>query len=106
MVPFEILAALGLATLFGHIDLNRESVAMRSDRSYLLRTGIEVFVFVAFGLMLTFSTLPSSMLLLSLFVIALVELFFPTIEEWSDATFSVIIFLALEQVARAVYVLA
>jgi len=106
MVPFEILAALGLATLFGHIDLNRESVAMRSDRSYLLRTGIEIFVFVAFGLMLTFSTLPSSMLLLSLFVIALVELFFPTIEEWSDATFSVIIFLALEQVARAVYVLA
>jgi len=106
VVPLEVLAALGLATLLGYVRARQ-----RSDPSMIARDGfvpvaLLMLIFFVLGLLLAFSSLPSFLLFLSPVAVVFVELRCPREKDWGEIAFVLAAFLALEQLSRALYVLA
>jgi len=105
MIPFEILGAFGLAALLRQLRLDEQSTIPTTNRNDLLMMGFQLALFLAVGMVLAFSSMPSYILLICPVLIAFVKLYSPF--EGDGATvFVVVTFLALEQVARALCVLA
>lgn len=105
VVPLEVLAAFGLVAVFGFAGLDRFEEG-GDDKPRLRRIGLQLSVYVFFGIMLGLSTLPSSILLLCPGIIGLVELLCPSKVRLSETMFLLVAFLALEQVLRVLSTLA
>ncbi len=106
MIPFEILAAFGVTLALRYSGLHEKAETSTTAGHGSLKTMIQLALFLAFGILLTSSTLPSTLLLLCPAIAALTELIDPFKEERVRADFLIVTFLALEQTVRALCVLA
>jgi len=103
MIPIEILAAFGLSSAFRFLDLRSEAPTIQ--RTLVRRTAARLILFLAFGIMLAFSDLPSFIILLCPVALVLLELSSPSGTDAKETTYLLVTFIALEQIARALYAL-
>ena len=103
MIPIEILAAFGLSSAFEFFDLRSEASTIQ--RTLVPRTVVRLILFLAFGIMLAFSDLPSLIILLCPVALVLLELSSPSGTDARETTYLLVTFIALEQIARALYAL-
>ena len=106
MIPFEILAALGLAAIFGGVGLDGDLTVQKEMGRGLHRTAIQLTIFLTVGILLASSTLPSLIILLCPLMTALAEVIVPLDEGHAGIVFLLVASLALEQAVRALSVLA
>ncbi len=104
VMPLEMLAALGLAALLGYVEAAEHSGLVGIIGREAAPAVRLLPVFFALGLLLAFSSLPSSLLFLSLAAVFLVELQWP-LEGWGGIVFVLVVSLVLEQISRAMYAL-
>jgi len=106
VVPLEILAALGLTTLLGYVRARQKSGPSTVARDSFVPMALLMLIFFVLGLLLAFSYLPSFVLFLSPVAVVFAELRCPREKDWGEIALLLAAFLALEQLSRALYVLA
>ena len=106
MIPFEILAAFGLAAIFRRVGLDGDLTVQKKMGRGLHRTAIQLTLFLTVGVLLAFSPLPSLIILLCPLMTALPEFIAPLNEGHAGTAFLLVASLVLEQAARALSVLA
>lgn len=104
MVPMEILTALGFFAILGCLGSRRAPTQDGTAARSLIPLAMLLASLFTLGLLVAFTTIPSSVILLSLIFTAIVELRWPTIEN-STVILMPVCMLALEQISRALYVL-
>ena len=100
VIPFEILAAFGFIGLLRAVGFNRRLEDQNKGKSVLLGTGLQLIVLLVLGFLLAFSDLPSLILFLGFIPLVFVELL-SSKEERDGTILLLLVFLALEQVCRA-----
>jgi len=106
LIPLEILAALGLTALLGCGAARQKSSLSMIARDGFVPVALLMFIFFSLGFLLAFSSFPSFLLFLSPVAVVFAELRCPRQNDWGEITFLLGAFLALEQLSRALYVLA
>jgi hypothetical protein len=104
MIPLEIAAAFGLGSVLTWISFERNR-GMNEMNRISLKIGLQLGMFLTVGILLAFSSLPSFIALFCLGLFAFSELLLPT-EGRCETTVLVVMFLVLEQTARALYTLS
>jgi len=103
MIPIEILAAFGLSATFEFLGLRSEAPTIQ--RVLVPLTVVRLTLLLAFGIMLAFSDLPSLIILLCPVALVLLELSSPSGTDARETTYLLVTFIALGQIARALYAL-
>jgi len=106
VVPLEMLAALGLAAFLGCVSLQQRSGTTTVTRDSLLPTALLLLVFFTLGLLLAFSSLPTFLILSGLVFVIIVELQWQLRGGREQIVSLLVVSLILEQLGRALYVLA
>jgi len=105
MIPFETLGAFGFTALIERVGLVDDIREMRVGGDNLPLMGLLLVIFFLFSTVLMFSSVPSSVMLLSLVAVAFVELRSPLRQGWGGTIYLLVTFLFLEQLARALWAL-
>ena len=102
MLPLEILAGIGLAIVVTLVGWGN-AINVRKDALWV--TGLELAIFVVFGILLAYSAMSSFVLLVCLGLTALIQLHFRH-SSWIGAKLLLVVSLVLEETTRALYALA